>query len=101
VPALKLAQAGAGGDPVEPGAQRRAALELVVAAQRAQVGLLHQVLGVVHGAEHPVAVGQQLAPVRLNEQPDVRGRGPGQTPPPRISITLDPPAGGNSSPMAR
>ena len=69
--AVERGQAGVGGDPVEPGAQRRAVLERVVAPPRAQVGLLHQVLGVVDRAHHPVAVREQLAPVRVGEAGEV------------------------------
>ena len=36
---------------------------------RAQQRLLDRVLGVVDGAEHPVAVGVQLAAVGLDERP--------------------------------
>ena len=46
-------------DAVEPGAQRRAALEAVVRAPRANEGLLHGVLG-VDRPEHPVAVRRQF-----------------------------------------
>ena len=62
---LERGQAGVGGDPVEPGAYRRPALERAVGTPGAQVGLLDQVLGVVHRAEHAVAVRQQLPPERL------------------------------------
>ena len=65
VAALQRGQAGAGGDPVEPGPKRRALLEPVIGPPGAQVGLLHEILGVVYRAEHPVAMRQQLAPVRL------------------------------------
>ena len=58
-------QACVGGDPVQPGPQRRLTLEPAVGLPRAQVGLLHQIFGVVHGAGHPVAVRQQLTPMRL------------------------------------
>jgi hypothetical protein len=60
-------EAGVGGDPVEPGPQRRAALEPGEVAPGAQERLLHQVLGVLDRAEHPVAVHPQLAPVRLHQ----------------------------------
>ena len=69
--AVQRGEAGVGGDPVEPGAQRGPALEAVVGAPGAQVGLLHQVLGVVHRAEHPVAVRQQLAPVLAGHREEV------------------------------
>src|ERR1700730_852255 len=64
-PALQRGQAGAGGDPVEPGPQGRPLLEPVVGAPGTQVGLLHQILGIVHRAEHPVTMREQLAPVRF------------------------------------
>ena len=63
--ALQRRQAGVGGDPVQPGPHRRLALESVVRPPGAQVGLLNQVLGVVQGPGHPVAVRQQLAPEAL------------------------------------
>src|SRR5262249_33468255 len=62
--ALQGGEAGAGGDPVQPRAQRRPAFEGVVRAPGPDVGLLDLVLGVVHGAEHAGAVRQQLTPVR-------------------------------------
>ena len=61
---LDLTQADVGGDGVEPGPQRAAPLEPVHTAPPAQQGLLHGVLGVVGGAEHPVAVQQQPGPQR-------------------------------------
>ena len=56
-------QADPGRDPVEPGPDRRALLEVRVPAPGPQVRLLHRVLGVVQRAEHPVAVRDQLTPV--------------------------------------
>jgi hypothetical protein len=64
-PALQGRQAGAGRDPVQPGPQRRAPLEPVVGAPRAQVRFLDEVLGVVHRPEHAVAMRQQLAAERV------------------------------------
>ena len=58
--ALELVQARVGGDPVQPRAQRRAALEVGAPAPGAQAHLLQHVLGVVRRAEHPVAVGAQF-----------------------------------------
>jgi hypothetical protein len=55
------------GDLVQPPPYRGPALEPVQRAPRSQVGLLHQVLGVVDRAEHPVAVRQQLRPEPLDE----------------------------------
>jgi hypothetical protein len=68
---LQRVQADVGGDPVEPRPDRRAALEAGVGAPRPQVGLLHRVLGVVRGAEHPVAVRHQLPaePLGLSREP--------------------------------
>ena len=63
--ALQRGQAGVRRDLVEPGPHRRPALEPAVGSPRPQVRLLDEVLGVVHRAEHPVAVRQQLAPERL------------------------------------
>ena len=48
-------------------AQRAAALEPVQRAPGAKQGVLKRVLGVVKRAEHPVAVGLQLAAERLHE----------------------------------
>jgi O-methyltransferase involved in polyketide biosynthesis len=56
-------QADVGGDPVQPGAQRAAALEAVQATPGGEQCFLHRILGVLRGAEHPVAVGVQLTPV--------------------------------------
>jgi hypothetical protein len=54
-------------DRVQPGAQRAAALEAAQPAPRPQERLLQRVLRVVDGAEHPVAVGVQLAAVGLDQ----------------------------------
>ena len=56
-PPLDRLQARVGGDRVEPGAQRAAALEARQPAPGAQQRLLQRVLGVLDRAEHPVAVG--------------------------------------------
>ena len=67
-PALLAAEhveADVGGDPVEPRPQRRPALERVVVLPGPDHRLLHGVLGLEPGAEHPVAVGDQLAAVLL------------------------------------
>ena len=66
-PALEVGQADVGGDPVEPGAHRGAALEVRGGLPGAQERLLDQVLGLVHRAAHPVAVRQQLALVALGQ----------------------------------
>jgi hypothetical protein len=73
-------QAGVGGDPVQPGPEAGTALELLAAAPGPQHGLLDQVLGVLEGAEHPVAVHLQLPPVPLGQRGEGglvarRGRG--------------------------
>jgi len=56
-----------GGDPVEPRPHRGAPLEPGQAPPGGQQRVLHGVLGVLDGAEHPVAVHQQLPPVRLGQ----------------------------------
>jgi hypothetical protein len=58
---------GVGRDPVQPRAQRAAALEAVERLPGAQHRVLQGILGVVGGAEHPVAVRLQLAAVGLDE----------------------------------
>jgi len=67
-PSAQRVQAGVGRDAVQPCSKRRPALELVALAPGAQQGLLHQVLGVLHRAEHPVAVQLKLAPVPLHRR---------------------------------
>ena len=78
LPAGQLVEADVGGDPVQPGAQRRPALEVGQPAPGAHHRLLHRVLGVEGRPEHPVAVAGQLAAVL--EQPRIelirRGRSP-------------------------
>ncbi len=63
-------EAAVGGDPVQPGAQRGAALEARQPAPGGQQRLLDEVLGVLHRAEDPVAVHLQLAPVRVGQGPE-------------------------------
>jgi hypothetical protein len=68
------------GDLVQPRLEAGAALEAVEPAPRAQERLLHDVLGVVRRAEHPVAVDLERAAVRLHERaerPLVAGLGGG------------------------
>jgi hypothetical protein len=60
-------QAAVGGDPVEPGAQRRALLERVQRAPGREQRVLHGVLGILERAEHPVAVELQLRTVGLDQ----------------------------------
>jgi hypothetical protein len=66
-PALDQVEAGVRGDRVEPGAKRASALEASQPAPGTQHRLLERVLGVVDRAEHPVAVGVQLAVVGLDQ----------------------------------
>ena len=66
-PALDRVQGGVGRDPVEPGAQRAAALELGQSAPGANQRFLERVLGVLDGAQHPVAVGVELGAVGLDQ----------------------------------
>ena len=49
-------QRAIGGDPVQPGAERRAFLELLEAAPGGKQRLLEQVLGVLCRADDPVDV---------------------------------------------
>ena len=69
---LDVVEARVGGDPVQPRPQPLLALERLAAAPRPQQRLLHQVLGFVEGAEHPVAVDVQLAAVALGAGAEVR-----------------------------
>ena len=54
-------------DPVEPGADQRAAVERLARPPRPQERLLDGVLGLVERGQHPVAVDVELAPVSLGE----------------------------------
>ena len=65
-PALDRLQADVGRDRVQPRAQRAAAFEGLQPPPRAQQRLLQRVLRILRGAEHPVAVGAQLGPERLD-----------------------------------
>ncbi len=70
--------AGVRGDPVQPGAHGGPVLQGRVRPPRARAGLLDDVLGLVEGAEHAVAVRQQLAPEAgggVGEVPGDRRRG--------------------------
>ena len=60
---LQGVQADPGRDPVEPGPDRRALLEVREPPPGPQIRLLYGVLRVVQRAEHPVAVRDQLTPV--------------------------------------
>jgi hypothetical protein len=60
---VQRVQAGVRRDAVQPGPQGRAAGELLALAPRAQERLLHEVLGLLDGARHAVAVDVELAGV--------------------------------------
>ena len=75
-PAVDRVERGVGGDPVEPGAQRAAALELGEPPPGADQRLLERILGVLHRAQHPVAVGVELGAVGLDQPRDRRPRCP-------------------------
>ncbi len=60
-------QADVGGDPVQPGAELRPAVEAGPAAPGLQERLLHRVLGLVERGQHPVAVDVQLTPVPFGQ----------------------------------
>ena len=66
--ALDRVEAGVRRDLVQPRAEPVVALERGAAAPRAQERLLHEVLGLLEGAEHPVAVDVQLAAVALGQR---------------------------------
>jgi hypothetical protein len=66
----KRGQAGVGGYPIQPGTQARAPGEALKPAPRGQERLLDHVLRVLGGAEHPVAVHVELAPVGLDQGPE-------------------------------
>jgi hypothetical protein len=61
---FQSAQTSGGGNPVQPGSQRGAFFERRVAAPASQVSLLDEILGIVHRAEHAIAVRNQLATKR-------------------------------------
>ncbi len=74
-------QRAVGGDPVQPGTDRRASLELLKAAPRGEQRLLEQVLGVLRRADDPVDVQLELTPVgvgQLAERVLVAGARPGE-----------------------
>ena len=101
---LERGQARVGRDPVQPGTQRRTALEPIVGTPRPQIGLLDQVLGIVDRAEHPVAVRQQLAAQRLAEPNELLAvchrRSPGCHAGAITSTNRDPPSPSNASATA-
>src|SRR5205814_10683527 len=57
-----------GCDPVEPRAQRRPLLEAVEPAPGGEQCFLDEILGVLRGAEQPVAMQLKLAPERLDQR---------------------------------
>lgn len=71
-------QTDIGGDSIEPGPNRRPAFESGVGPPGPQVGLLHQVLGIVGRADHPIAVRQQFPaePLGLRREPVLVRRRP-------------------------
>jgi hypothetical protein len=66
-PAGDRMQAGVGCDLVQPRAERPAAIEPAQPASGAQQGVLERVVGVVHRAEHPVAMRVQFGPIGLDQ----------------------------------
>ncbi len=73
-PPRDCVEAGVGRDPVEPGAERTSICEPGQPAPGTQQRLLQRVLGVVHRAEHAVAVGVQLSAIRLDQAGRRRSR---------------------------
>jgi hypothetical protein len=65
--APELGQAHVGGDRVQPGPGSAGVAQAGSAAPRAQQRLLQRIVGVVHRAEHPVAMGVELGSVLLDE----------------------------------
>jgi hypothetical protein len=63
---FQRAEAGIGGDAVQPGPQRRP-LRIVPIGRPPgpQQRLLYQILGLLDGTEHPIAVRQQVTTERL------------------------------------
>src|SRR6185436_3127447 len=80
---VERVEAGVRRDPVQPRANRRAALVRLAPAPRAQERLLDEVLGLLERPEQAVAVDVQLAAMRLDaggegvlvERPEVIGHG--------------------------
>jgi hypothetical protein len=60
-------QRAVGGDPVKPGAHRRASFELLKPTPRGKQSLLEQVLGVLYRADDPIDVKLQLTPIRVSQ----------------------------------
>ena len=60
-------QRAVGGDPVQPGTDRRALLVLLEAAPRGEQRLLQQILGILRRADDPVDVQLELTPVGVGQ----------------------------------
>jgi hypothetical protein len=60
-------QRAIGGDPVQPGTDRRASLEPLKAAPRGQQRLLEQIFGVLRRADDPVDTQLELTPVGVGQ----------------------------------
>ena len=75
---LELGEAHVGGDRVQPRPRRGAFAQAGRAAPRADQRLLQGVLGVVHRAEHAVAMRVQLGSVQLDQPGEVRARPSGR-----------------------
>ncbi len=106
--AVELVEARVGGDLVQPGPEGGRAAVGLAPPPRPQERLLHQVLGVLHRAQQPVAVHLQLTAVpagQLGERRFVavaRGshhlvRSPSMSPPCSVILTCDGSARRNSS----
>src|SRR5262245_45760602 len=61
-------QTRVGGDAVEPGAVRGAPFECGALSPGTQQCLLHEILSIIEGRQHAVAVQVELAPVALHQQ---------------------------------
>ena len=59
-----------GGNPVQPGTDRRPLLELLETAPGGEERLLEQVLGILQRPDDPVQVDLELAAVRVGELPE-------------------------------
>lgn len=66
-PALELVQTGVGGDPVQPCLKLRAGLVALERSPCPQEGLLDDVLGIVRGTKHPIAVDLERVAVWLRQ----------------------------------
>jgi len=67
---LDRIQADVGGDAKEPGSNRDRTPKGVPALPRPGEGFLERILGLVDGAHHPVAMGEQLTPVTRDVVPE-------------------------------